>query len=605
LSRLPKLDASDDGVDLDEDGYFLSKLYSELKVHTLFLPATSRADLQDLSRMSWDHLTPEFRDELAALRHHILHRLTARTFEGKAMTGQTLGRCLGFMVQALRRGMFHELPSLWATWTQHVAEISLQDAERWFSDLLDSIDTQEDLVRLSVFNTQVEEARGKAVRFYADLLHDFIAQPDEVELHRRMTPAFEKKKKAYHGRVFNWVHDSIAAAEKEVSDSLASKELPEDPPLLEERSKVEMQAARERFSQKIAGFKEEGPPSQFYFAVQWPFLSEDPQERLASDPLQQLDRRLTDIHLKRATANKQRISEVFAMAEDAAYGAVEREIAVRQTHLLGKAKMKELKEHLRASCWEAFHGNLAQGRWMWSTEQYSISKDNVETNIIARRLTKLAVDNDQAIKEHFSSALNVCKNHYKAQRSTLPMPVAEETLEFDHKVLSDRVRGMLDERSKHLADTDHFVAARQSLERELAEGLGWSKKKNIDIWKVESDEATRCARKENRAALAKCGFTCLFNKVPRVHRSMSQRHLYDCFQRVGGAQKMPPRLQYQIFENWYATDVSREAADVSNYCYSAGGVAVVAGLVSLRFFGPWAQNQNPPAPYQTGGFGRF
>ena len=30
--------------------------------------------------------------------------------------------------QGLQRGMFHELPSLWVTWTQQVAEMSLQDS---------------------------------------------------------------------------------------------------------------------------------------------------------------------------------------------------------------------------------------------------------------------------------------------------------------------------------------------------------------------------------------------------------------------------------------------------------------------------------------------
>merc|ERR1711920_884198 len=125
---------------------------------------------------------------------------------------------------------------------------------------------------------------------------------------------------------------------------------------LEERAKVEIQAGREKFSQKIAEFKEEGPPSQHYFAAQWPVLSEDPQERLATDPFQQLDRQLTGMYQNRANANIHKISEVFAMAEDAAYVAVERGITARNTELLGKAKMKELKEHLRASCWEAFHG---------------------------------------------------------------------------------------------------------------------------------------------------------------------------------------------------------------------------------------------------------
>jgi len=391
----------------------------------------------------------------------------------------------------------------------------------------------------------------------------------------------------------------MSGCSKEVADTLASRELPEDPARLEERAKVEIQAAREKFSQKIAEFKEEGPPSQHYFAAQWPVLSEDPQERLATDPSQQLDRQLTDIYQNRANANKHKLSEVFAMAEDAAHVAVEREITARHAELLGRAKMKELKERLRASCWEAFHGMLAQGRWMLSTDQYSISKDNVETNIIARRMTKLALDNDQGIKEHFNSALQVCKNHYRAQRSTLPMPVPEETLELDHRALSDRVRGMLDERSKHLSDTDHFGASKQSLDRELEEGLGMAKRKNIDIWKVESDEATRCARKANRAVSDRCGLTCLFNKVPHVHKSISQRHLYECFQRVGGSQKMPAKLQSQIFENWYATDLSREAAEVSTRVVSAA-LAVVGTLLavfgSLKFFSPW--QGNPQAQYQ-------
>ena len=104
-----------------EEVNILSKLYSSVKVKTLFLPATSKPELQDLSKLQWSQLTPEFKKELKELKSHVLSSLHARSFEGEPMTGRTLERSLRFIVQGLQRGMFHEIPSLWTTWTQQVA----------------------------------------------------------------------------------------------------------------------------------------------------------------------------------------------------------------------------------------------------------------------------------------------------------------------------------------------------------------------------------------------------------------------------------------------------------------------------------------------------
>ncbi|CAL1172739.1 unnamed protein product [Cladocopium goreaui] len=112
-----------------DEVHILSRLYSDVKVKTLFLPATTKSDLQDLSKLEWQKLTTEFKQELGDLKKHILASLHARSFEGEPMTGRTLERSLRFIVQGLQRGKFHELPSLWVTWTQQVAEMSLQD--RW------------------------------------------------------------------------------------------------------------------------------------------------------------------------------------------------------------------------------------------------------------------------------------------------------------------------------------------------------------------------------------------------------------------------------------------------------------------------------------------
>eukprot|EP00435_Cladocopium_sp_Y103_P012997 s2586_g3.t1 len=145
-----------------EEVHILSRLYSDVKVKTLFLPATTKSDLQDLSKLEWQKLTTEFKQELGDLKKHILASLHARSFEGEPMTGRTLERSLRFIVQGLQRGKFHELPSLW-------------DADGWFLSLLGSIDHDEDPLPLRDFNNQadVEDARTKSVQFYMELLRDF------------------------------------------------------------------------------------------------------------------------------------------------------------------------------------------------------------------------------------------------------------------------------------------------------------------------------------------------------------------------------------------------------------------------------------------------
>lgn len=105
--------------DASEQVHYLTRLYSGISVHTLFLPATTASQLQDLSRVPWNELTQEFKSEVTSLRNNIMRNLKGRQFEGRPMTGRTFEKTLRFIVQALQRGMFHDLPSMWATWGRH------------------------------------------------------------------------------------------------------------------------------------------------------------------------------------------------------------------------------------------------------------------------------------------------------------------------------------------------------------------------------------------------------------------------------------------------------------------------------------------------------
>merc|ERR1712113_1049200 len=120
-------------------------------------------------------------------------------------------------------------------------------------------------------------------------------------------------------------------------------------------------------------------------------------------------------------------------------------------------------------------------------------------------------------------------------------------------------RSLLVEQGGQLTDTSAHKGALHSLNTVLEEGHQHVRQKNIELWKVHSDEATRCAVRENRAVMAKCGLTCLFNKVPSVHKVTCQRHLFDCFARSGTGSRMSPQMQAKVFENWYEKDLAGDA----------------------------------------------
>merc|ERR1712217_621067 len=109
-------------------------------------------------------------------------------------------------------------------------------------------------------------------------------------------------------------------------------------------------------------------------------------------------------------------------------------------------------------------------------------------------------------------------------------------------------------------DTNAFQGAARSLAALMEEEGQFLRQKNVEFWKADSDKATRCAVVRNHAIEQRCGLSCLFNKVPQVHKSTSQKHLFDCFKST--ETNMSPSMQQQVFENWYSKDLAQDAATV-------------------------------------------
>lgn len=572
-----------------QETHFLARLYKDLKVHTLFLPATSKDHLQDLSKLQWDQLTPEFKDELATLKQHILSRLEARKFEGKSMRGPTLERALRFIVQALQRGMFHELPSLWATWTAQVAEMSLQDAESWFASLLTHVDSADNPVPVATLNAHVEEARRRARAFYVDLLRDFEVQPNIGALGERMGNHFQQKLTLYHERVQRWVQELIMRAKDSFGRSLATQELPVDPDVLRRGGENSSRAIVKGFSAELHAFAQKGAATvSLGKAAQMPAFSQDPVSQLTGD--------LRALLGSRELENERDIAQYFKAAVAAADEAVESELKMNSGKLLGKARFKELQSQVAVKCWQAFDEKLSRHKWMMMLTHYKTHKALVQSETLDSRMTRFAAANEQKLSTHFRTALDRCAGSYRARKGNLAMPVSENDLEAEHRALATSVRELLDEQagqSGDLKDTDSYRGAASSLSTILQEGAQHARQKNVELWKVHSDEATRCAVRELEAVMRQCGLTCLFNKVPGIHKTTCQKHLIQCFARSGAGSRMSPMMQMQVFENWYNKDLAHDASTVWNNFYIGSAVVGLAVLLLCTACGRRSQ----PAAY--------
>jgi hypothetical protein len=559
------LSTSNETGDDAETSHILAKLYSDLRVQTLFLPATTRDQLQDLSRVKWEDLTHDFKDEVTTLRSSILQTLEARKFDGQKMTGRALDRALRFIVQALQRGMFHDLPSLWQTWSTQVAAMSLNDADSWFAALLTHIDAGENPIPLAEFNTKVEESRAKAIHFYKELLRDFEVSIREGDLKLRMNVHFEQKVAYYHERIRRWVNDLIAKEKEVMSELLVGMELPIDPDVLKKDASSASARSSKHFHEVMQNFAASGPDAKHGRLAHLPIFSQDPPTQLSND--------LRAIAGVKELENDREIIKEFKKAVAAAEEAVDSELKRQANQLVGAARMIDLLKVVETKCWAAFDAALQRHGWMLNSPHYSMHKALVEKETLMRLTNKFQVLNNQRLTTHFNQVLDHTVKQYKERQDGMwsLLPLSEQDLETAFQKVRVEIKDFLEDQSVDLADTDPYKRTAGKINSELNDGKEYLRKQNIEVWTSKSLEARRCAIRKNKELEIHCNLWCLFNKFPEAHKRTSKRHLMECFAAKNTHLRMSPLMQNEVFDNWYNKDLAQDAYRVwlNFLCYSA------------------------------------
>jgi hypothetical protein len=599
--------SEDASHDVSEDSeYYLTSLYKELNVHTLFLPATKRAQLQDLSVLSWGELTEEFRGEVQELKSIILRSLNARHFAGRPMTGRTFAKAIHFVVRSLQSGRFPDLPSIWDSWAMQVARMSVVDAEAFFRSQLGfvNVNSTEEPTSLASFNAKAEDARKRAVDFYQEMIKDFDVMPQTAELVRLMDVHFEHAVAAWHGAVRRWIADLTMKFKKHVDSKLAEQKLPVNPEELKKLGQATSKNATDTFSQILDNFNRPGHLPSLGPAAALPVFDVDPRDSLASD--------LQAIIGTKNSENDQHINKVFKVAVSSLEAAAQKELKAAQGQLCSKARVKDVKEISSKKGWQAFNERLSQYPWVAFVSQFKAQKALAQQDL-DEAMRKFIHSNDQKLSVHFRTVYERVLGVYKTKQVRLieKMPVDEGELQIDHDVLVREAQASLEQQGKHsavgldLTDTDPFADSKKRLGKALSEAYQIVSSRNVELWKVHSDDATRCAVQKNRALEQRSGTFSLFNKVPWMHRYRSRQHLRECFLRSDASKEISASMQAKIFESWYTKDMAQEAGRVGNYFMFLGLTAFVLFVGGWWLFSPRQPQMRYTYAPQSMSFGGF
>jgi hypothetical protein len=153
------------------------------------------------------------------------------------------------------------------------------------------------------------------------------------------------------------------------------------------------------------------------------------------------------------------------------------------------------------------------------------------------------------------------------------LPLDEDKLVAEHtKAVSALVTSLdVDLGAAKFKDSTPYKETRTTVDGVIDNELQKLRKKNIELWKVHSDEATQCAFELNTQYVnLNCpqGWFCWFKVWPAAHRTRSWDHLLQCF-KDSKMQAPSPSIQSQIFDSWYEKELGKEVAEVRNNMWIA------------------------------------
>lgn len=110
----------------------LMDIFKSVDCHTLFLPATSKKILNDLSMATDDDLTFEYKEERDDLIYKLKQSLLPKEKNHKPITGAELATLFEILVNAANEGSLAEIPSRWNAFIERIKQTATEDCFKFY-----------------------------------------------------------------------------------------------------------------------------------------------------------------------------------------------------------------------------------------------------------------------------------------------------------------------------------------------------------------------------------------------------------------------------------------------------------------------------------------
>lgn len=226
----------------ENDDYKVSLLdiFSEVDCHTLFLPATKKSVLQNLSGTSDADLTPEYREERDHLIRKIESKLRPKSRAGRNINGAELSFLLQVIVKAANEGNLASVPSRWESFMENLLTSSVTACVKFYDDeMKNSIQDHgiHDCVKASVLQTHHHSTLKRSHELLTNLLRGL---PNTSVGHQKLTNlitlSYENIQTLNSKRVENRIIILRQEAEVSLEEKLNSIDLPIPSETLEEKA---------------------------------------------------------------------------------------------------------------------------------------------------------------------------------------------------------------------------------------------------------------------------------------------------------------------------------------------------------------------------------
>ena len=116
-------------------------IFKSVDCHTMFIPATKRSLLNDLSKATEDDLTHEYREERDTLVRKLTRELSPKKKQGRYLSGVHLAHLMTVLVTAANEGSLADVPSRWDAFVERLQLTATEDCHKFYEEEITSFIT--------------------------------------------------------------------------------------------------------------------------------------------------------------------------------------------------------------------------------------------------------------------------------------------------------------------------------------------------------------------------------------------------------------------------------------------------------------------------------